>query len=149
MIRRSRLYPHTMRPLRAIHLLVALLATSAVAHAWDSANSDLPAGDTIFNGNGSRASGVVQTYNIPLTNFPETIHFYARGADGGNADAGPSWNKDKFQGKGGGGAIAEATFQIWTSGLALRPGGESRIIVGNKGAHKQGSSGGTRVAAGG
>ena len=131
-------------------VLIAFFATVTIAPAFDPDNPDLPAAEALFNGNGSRTSGIVKTYNIPLTNFPETIHFSVRGADGGNADAGPAGNRDKFQGKGGGGALANATFSISSTAVnALRPGGEIRIIVGNKGAHKQGAIGGTVVAAGG
>ena len=129
-------------------LLSGLLVT--ISNAFDPNNLVLPTENSPFNGNGSRTTGIVNTYNIPLTNHPQTIHSIVRGGNGGNADAGPTFNRDRFQGKGGGGTLATATFSISsTAANSLRPGGEIRIIVGNRGAHMQGPPAGTQVAAGG
>jgi len=137
---------HAIKPLLGISLLAALLPVGA----FEPGNSDLPVGLTEFNGTGARTTGTVESFNIPLIDYPETIHFEVRGADGGAAQAGPNSNKAKFKALGGGGATFTATFTIDPSASnGLRPGGEIRIIVGNKGADKQGGGGGTRVAAGG
>ena len=114
---------------------------------------DLPgsegAGATI-HASGDRESGTVETYTIPDENWPLTIDFYeVRGGDGGVAKAGPKGDPDRYKGKGGGGAVMGAVFEVGTSGDKLRPGGQIRFIIGNKGEVFQGEPRGDRGSGGG
>jgi len=103
---------------------------------YDATADDLPSAETL-NGIDSRIEGIVKTYNIPISNWPDELRLVGvRGGDGGRARAENSNGKTRTA-NGGGGAWGIANFQIDPSAPnALRPGGQLRFIVGNKGEDK-------------
>lgn len=123
---------------------LAALALPVSAYPYNDTLPDA-AGSGQLDGTDSRTVGVVQTYNIPITDWPDLIDFRAIGGDGGRARATSTFQGTET-GDGGGGAQIIATFHIHPDEEnALRPGGELRMIVGNRGSNETRSS----VAGGG
>lgn len=122
---------------------ISALILPVAAYPYDSSLTDTP--DTgQLDGTDSRDTGVVVTYNIPVTNWPDKIDFRAIGGDGGRGRATSSVLSTR-NGDGGGGAQIIATFYIDPDDAdALRPGGELRMIVGNRGSNetRDGAAGG-------
>ncbi|WOO42214.1 hypothetical protein [Rubellicoccus peritrichatus] len=113
-------------------LLGLFVPSIAFSYPFDDTQADLP-NSLYLEGDGQRTSGVVETYVIPISDWPATLEFTAIGADGGRAKAKSDAGADKT-GEGGGGASITATFTVDPYATdALRPGGEIRFIVGNKG----------------
>ena len=130
-----------MRISHFISLLVGIGWISSSSFAIDPANDSIPApsdGVVTFNGTSQLTSGIVETYNIPITGYPSTLEVNLRGGDGGYAQSGRPANPTNKASKGGGGILGIAQFSIHPSDAgALRPGGEIRLIVGNKGYNRQ------------
>ncbi|SHJ14948.1 hypothetical protein SAMN02745181_1306 [Rubritalea squalenifaciens DSM 18772] len=125
-------------------LTLLLTATAASAFPFDSSQDDLPS-NVAVTGAGSRTEGVVETYNIPITDWPDRITLTVQGADGGRAKATNNDTPDK-SGAGGGGAHFQVSFNIDPADEgALRPGGQLRFIPGSKGETQNKSE----IAAGG
>lgn len=130
-----------MRISHFVNLFLGIGLMTNSSFAFDAANDGLPApsdGVVTFNGTSQRTYGIVKTYNIPLTNYPSTLEVNLRGGDGGYAQSGRPANPTNKASKGGGGILGIAQFSIHPSDAgALRPGGEIRLIVGNKGYNRQ------------
>lgn len=139
-----------MKSLLRISICSALI-TTALAYPYDNTLSSLPESGSLI-GTGARASGTVETYNIPLTDWPDEIAITMQGGDGGRAKANASAGSDKTA-DGGGGLLQTCTFPIHpTNANSLRPGGEIRFVIGNQGSDKTrndtsgaGGGGGTAV----
>lgn len=129
---------------RLTRLLLVMGASPVLAHPFDDTLDDLP--EVMFLvGDGERASGVVETYNIPVTDWPDQLQITLVGADGGRGKATTTAGADR-EGEGGGGASITGVFAVDPDDAdSLRPGGELRFIVGNKG----GSNSRSQVAGGG
>ena len=114
-------------------LVGGALSSSVLAGPYDDALDNLPSSQTL-SGQDSRTAGTVMTYNIPTSDWPETLDLNTvRGGDGGRARAYAQIGSNQT-GDGGGGALITAQFQIDpTATGALRPGGVIRFIVGNQG----------------
>ncbi len=117
---------------RLTRLLLVMGASPVLAHPFDATLDDLPEGFALF-GDSQRASGVIETYNIPVTGWPDQLSISAVGGDGGRAKATTTAGADQ-SGTGGGGASLVTSFAVDPDDAdALRPGGEIRFIIGNSG----------------
>ena len=113
-----------------------LILASSLAYSfpYDDSLDDLESG-IVLQGIDSRTEGTVVTYNIPTSDWPDLITLNVRGGDGGRAKATADIGSDKSA-NGGGGAYVSADFLVGLDGSNpnyLKPGGQLRFIVGNKG----------------
>ncbi len=136
----------------ALMLGMLFAGETAWSYPYDDSLEDLPA-SAEQHGYESRTEGVVNTYNIPVSNYPPVVQFNSiRGGRGGNAKVSPDVGQD-FESWGGKGANVTAEFVIDPyADEALRPGGELRFILGSKGERRfrndaagGGGGGGTAV----
>ncbi|SHK42275.1 Cadherin domain-containing protein [Rubritalea squalenifaciens DSM 18772] len=131
---------------------LAITGVIAFAESYNNNQSDIPETYDV-TGITTRTNGTVETYNIPIENWPNKINFTSiRGGDGGRAKATATVGSDKSA-EGGGGAKIIAEFYIHpTEPGCLRPGGQLRFIIGSRGENKtrgnaagSGGGGGTGV----
>ncbi|GAA5495912.1 hypothetical protein Rhal01_02093 [Rubritalea halochordaticola] len=131
---------------------LAITSVIALADSYNNNQSDIPETYDV-TGITTRTDGTVETYNIPIENWPDKIQFTSiRGGDGGRAKATATVGSDKSA-EGGGGAKIIAEFLIHpTASNCLRPGGQLRFIIGSRGENKtrgnaagSGGGGGTGV----
>ncbi|MEM7790344.1 MAG: hypothetical protein AAF546_02990, partial [Verrucomicrobiota bacterium] len=130
-------------------LLLQIVGLSA--YPYDDTLNVLPQNGS-SDGTYTRTDGTVEDYRIPIVDWPSVIDFsIIRGGDGGRAKAIATAGED-LEGKGGGGALLSAQFEVDPyADDALRPGGKIRFVIGSRGQnktrnHSAGSGGGGGTA---